>query len=229
MEIKKSRKADLERLRGVRLLVSFAVALAAFFAVLYFPTKAGGDYGDDVTADLSQDIEMVPLINSKQLVAAKRQQRQTISDQINVIDTTPAESDDSEPDEQQQPESNSQAAALPSATFDPTLFDDGQAIAAVDDDNPLHFRIVEQLPEFPGGMVAFMQWLTRNLRYPTSAQQKRIEGQVMVAFIINKDGSVAQPQVISSAHRDLEREALRVLRIMPKWQAGEQDGQPCRS
>src|SRR3712207_5782326 len=84
-------------------------------------------------------------------------------------------------------------------------------------------------PEFPGGMVAFMQWLTQNLNYPPLAQRQRIEGKVVVSFIINKDGSIADAKIAKSANPLLDREALRIVGIMPKWKPGMQDNKPCRT
>jgi periplasmic protein TonB len=69
-------------------------------------------------------------------------------------------------------------------------------VAAVDmGDNPLNFRIVEQLPEFPGGMSAYVKWLTDNLKYPLAAQKQKIEGRVVVSFVINRDGSLTDIKV----------------------------------
>ena len=94
-------------------------------------------------------------------------------------------------------------------------------------DNPLNFRVVEKLPEFPGGMVEFMKWITKNLRYPKAAQQQKIQGKVMVAFIIGKDGTVSEIKVTKKVHPLLDAEALRVMKMMPKWKPGEDKGKPC--
>ena len=96
-------------------------------------------------------------------------------------------------------------------------------------DNPLNFQVVEALPEFPGGMSAFVQWLTKNLKYPVTAQRARKQGTVLVAFIINKDGSTTAHKIVKSAAPELDREALRVVRMMPKWKPGEDRGKPCRT
>ncbi len=90
-------------------------------------------------------------------------------------------------------------------------------------------KTVEQLPEFPGGIVQFMKWLTRNLRYPPIAQSQRIQGKVVVSFIINKDGSIASPTIVQSVDPVLDREALRVVKMMPRWKPGLQNGKPCRT
>jgi protein TonB len=74
-----------------------------------------------------------------------------------------------------------------------------------------------------------MKWLTRNLRYPPMAQRQRIEGKVVVSFIVNKDGSIANVKLEKSADPDLDREALRVIRMMPKWKPGIENNKPCRT
>ena len=99
----------------------------------------------------------------------------------------------------------------------------------IDDEKPVNFRIVEQLPEFPGGMVEFMKWLTKNLKYPILAQQQQIEGKVVVSFIVNKDGSIVNIKLEKSIHPLLDREALRVMRMMPKWKPGIENAKPCRT
>lgn len=97
------------------------------------------------------------------------------------------------------------------------------------DDNPLNFTVVERLPEFPGGYSALVQWLTKNLKYPVAAQRAKRQGTVLVSFIVNKDGSITDRKVVKSASPELDREALRVLRNMPKWKPGEDRGKPCRT
>ena len=96
-------------------------------------------------------------------------------------------------------------------------------------DEPIDFRVVEDLPQFPGGASEFMKWLTKNLRYPTSAQQRKVEGKVVAQFIVNTDGSISNLELVNSVDPSLDREALRVLRMMPNWKAGKQDGKTCRT
>ena len=95
--------------------------------------------------------------------------------------------------------------------------------------NPLNFRIVEELPEFPGGATEFMKWLTKNLTYPRTAQERKIQGKVIAQFIVNKDGSISNLQLVQRVDPALDREALRVLGMMPRWKAGIQDAKPCRT
>lgn len=91
------------------------------------------------------------------------------------------------------------------------------------------FVAVEQPAEFPGGQAAMMKWLSNNIRYPESAQQNGISGRVVVKFVVERDGSVSSPQIVKGVDRDLDQEALRVVKRMPKWQPGKNNGQPVRS
>lgn len=91
------------------------------------------------------------------------------------------------------------------------------------------FIAVEQPAEFPGGQAAMMKWLSNNIRYPESAQQNGISGRVVVKFVVERDGSVSSPTVVKGVDRDLDQEALRVVKKMPKWQPGKNNGQPVRS
>lgn len=96
-------------------------------------------------------------------------------------------------------------------------------------DAPVDFRVVEDLPQFPGGAVEFMKWLTKNLKYPPSAQQRKVQGRVVAQFIVNKDGSISDLELVEKVSPELDREALRVLRMMPKWTPGVMDAKPCRT
>jgi protein TonB len=74
-----------------------------------------------------------------------------------------------------------------------------------------------------------MKWLTKNLRYPEVARQQGIQGKVVVSFIVNTDGSIAEAKIASSVDPVLDREAMRVIRMMPRWKPGIQNDQPCRT
>lgn len=91
------------------------------------------------------------------------------------------------------------------------------------------FVAVEQPAEFPGGQAALMKWLSSNIRYPEAAAQNDIQGRVVVKFVVEKDGSVAHAEIARGVDRDLDREALRVVNKMPKWQPGKNNGVAVRS
>ena len=90
------------------------------------------------------------------------------------------------------------------------------------------YEDVEQMPSFPGGQGALMQYLARNIKYPVTAQENGVQGRVVVSFVVERDGSITDVQVVRSVDPSLDREAQRVVRSMPKWIPGKQNGQAVR-
>lgn len=87
------------------------------------------------------------------------------------------------------------------------------------------FEVVEKMPEYPGGMSAMMAFIGRNIKYPAAAQKAKIQGRVVIQFVVDKEGNVTSPRVIRSADPLLDAEAIRLTTIMPKWKPGMQKGQ----
>ena len=87
------------------------------------------------------------------------------------------------------------------------------------------YSTVEQMPMFPGGMQAAMEFLGKNMKYPVAAQKAKIEGRGIVQFVVDKDGSITKAQVVNSVSPELDAEAIRVVNLMPKWNPGKQRGQ----
>ena len=96
--------------------------------------------------------------------------------------------------------------------------------AVVSDDQT--FSVVEQMPEYPGGMRAGLEFMARNLRYPTKAREAGKQGRVIVQFVVRKDGSLSDFKVLRPVDPWLDAEAIRVISTMPKWKPGMQDGKP---
>lgn len=86
------------------------------------------------------------------------------------------------------------------------------------------FFIVDEMPEFSGGQLAFRQHIARAIKYPVAAQEKGIQGKVYVNFVVGKDGSVKNAKILRSADPSLDTEALRVVNSLPKWKPGKQKG-----
>lgn len=97
------------------------------------------------------------------------------------------------------------------------------------DEDAVSLRIAEDAPQFPGGPVVMMKWLTRNLHYPKALEPQHVQGKVVAEFIVNEDGSIAYVKVTSGLHPLCDAEVLRVLRMMPRWKPGVMDGEPCRT
>jgi protein TonB len=90
------------------------------------------------------------------------------------------------------------------------------------------FVVVENQPEFPGGQAAMMKFLSENIKYPVIAQENGIQGRVICNFVVERDGSITDVQVVRGVDPSLDKEAVRVIQSMPKWKPGMQRGKPVR-
>jgi tonB family C-terminal domain len=94
--------------------------------------------------------------------------------------------------------------------------------------NDMVFDVVEVMPQFPGGQIAMLKYIMENMKYPEQAMKEGIQGRVAVRFIVEKDGSISDVKPILSVHPLLNKEAVRVVKSMPKWTPGKQNGKPVR-
>ena len=90
------------------------------------------------------------------------------------------------------------------------------------------FVVVEEQPEFPGGNTAMMKFLSDNIKYPVIAQENGIQGRVITNFVVERDGSITDVQVVRGVDPSLDKEAVRVIQSMPRWKAGRQRGSAVR-
>lgn len=233
VEIKKSEKASLDSRRPVFFMLGLVMALATLYVALEFNTSSGSMSGDASQFDDMQDLDLMPALDRSDMIAAapsgapakptaknvkvvdevKKQIERNAT--INTLRDAQGEGEGGANGEQASDDEETTKALSP--------------VAVDKDENPLKLRVVQQLPEFPGGMVEMMKWITRTLHYPYAAQKQKIEGRVLVTFIINRDGSIANIKVVKSVHPLLDNEARRVVKLMPHWKPGIEDGKPCRT
>ena len=90
------------------------------------------------------------------------------------------------------------------------------------------FDVVEEMPSFPGGQGALMSYLASNIKYPFVAQENGVQGRVIVSFVVERDGSISDVRVARSVDPSLDREAQRVVKSMPRWKPGKQNGSAVR-
>jgi len=226
LEQKKTHRAELENKRATGFLLGLILVLSVLFAAFEYTDNNKQDLQPDrsLLDELTAEMEMTVNDNRNDMIsAAPAPEKPAVTENIKPVDHP------TEGKEQLSPNDN------------PLLIGNGEGIAKdanvtqalpqvpADSEKPISFRIVEQLPEFPGGMVELMKWLTKNLKYPPLAQQQKIQGKVVVSFIVNKDGTMANIKVEKSVHPLLDREALRVMRMMPAWKPGMENAKPCRT
>ena len=217
MEIKKTPKADLENKKSTWLLVGYVIVLAFMFVAFEWTKR-------DVKIDTSQAVTDVvfeeeieiPITEQPEVVAPPPPEAPSIAETLTIVE------DDADVEE----------------TTIASSEETGQAVeikyvpVAVEEEEPEEqtiFEVVEQMPEFPdGGMAGLMQYLSKNIKYPTIAQENGTQGRVTVQFVVNKDGSIVDAKVLRGVDPYLDKEALRVIGTMPKWKPGMQRGKPVR-
>jgi protein TonB len=90
------------------------------------------------------------------------------------------------------------------------------------------FDVVEEMPQFPGGSAALFEYLNKNIKYPVVAEENGVQGRVVVTFVVERDGSITDVKVVRSVDPSLDKEAARVVKSMPRWNPGKQNGSAVR-
>ena len=225
MEVKKSKKADLEGSKSTGLLIGYIVALAAMFACFEFTTRtyAETDVVYSTVAYVSEE-EVVP-ITQPIFTAAPPPPAETpaVAEILDIVDNNT----DIEEEKIETSEDTHEAQSGPVAHVSGPVMAAPGPIQEEGDETEI-FEVVEQNPSFPGGDAELMKWLQKNLKYPPIAQENGIQGKVYVQFVVNKDGSIVDPKILRSADASLDKEAMRVVQAMPKWTPGKQRGKAVR-
>lgn len=204
-----------------RYLLGLILVLSLCLVALEWNTDSSGwAFFDTANDDIEAEMELSPLHRDEDevpmMIPKDPQEKMPPSQELNLV----------EEDVEIAPEVLEPVASKEEAKED-VKEDLPEAVDMYD--APVDFRVVEDLPQFPGGAVEFMKWLTKNLKYPPSAQQRKVQGRVVAQFIVNKDGSISDLVLVEKVSPELDREALRVLRMMPKWTPGVMDAKPCRT
>lgn len=227
MEVKKSKKADLEGQKGTGLLIGYILALATMFACFEYTTR---EYEDNdvvyaTSPSFAPEEEVIP-ITQPIFTAAPPPPADApqVAEILDIVD------DETEIEEEtiETSETTDQAITGPTAPVTGPVMTGPPAPVQEESDEGEIFEVVEQEPQFPGGYNALTAWLYKNLKYPSVAQENGIQGRVMVSFVVNKDGSIVDPKIIRSVDPSLDKEAIRVVSSMPKWTPGKQRGKTVR-
>ena len=219
MEVKKSSAADLEGRRVQGFLLGLIVVLAAVFVALEWNSSDSGwaFFADD--EDIEAEMELSPLKHDQDeipmMLPQEKKEELPKSEELHLVDEDVELPPPLEQEVTEKPDPEAEAEEKPEVV---DMYNE-----------PVDFRVVEDLPQFPGGAAEFMKWLTKNLKYPVTAQKRKVKGRVVAQFIVNTDGSVSDLELTEKLETSCDNEVLRVLRMMPKWQAGMMNAKPCRT
>lgn len=216
MEIKKSPKADLEGKKTTWLLIGLVLILAVMFVAFEWTERDKQVVTDSGVEMPIFEEEMIPITEQEEPKQAPPPPEAPKVEEVLQI----AENDaDVEETTIQSSEENNQAVEIKYVA--PVVEEEEPEEAEI-------FMVVEEMPEFPGGMAECLKFLGKNIKYPTIAQENGVQGRVIVQFVVNQDGSIVDPVVVRSVDPYLDKEALRVIRMMPKWKPGKQRGKAVR-
>lgn len=215
MEVKKSPKADLEGKKTTWMLVGYVIVLAFMFVAFEWTKRDIVIDTSQALSDLVFEEEIVPITEQKQEVAPPPPEAPAAAEILNIVD-------DKADVEESVVASTEDTGQKVEVKYVPVK------VVEEEPEEQTIFEVVEQMPDFPGGMGALMQFLSKNIKYPTIAQENGTQGRVIVQFVVNRDGSIVDPRVVKSVDPYLDKEALRVIGTMPKWKPGMQRGKPVR-
>ncbi|MBR2369994.1 MAG: energy transducer TonB [Paludibacteraceae bacterium] len=216
MEIKKSPKADLENKKMMAVLIGLVMALGMVYIAFEWSQQEITVYEEALQGPVEIDEEMVEVTFREETPPPPPppQPETVLSDIIDIqendveVETTDFNSED-----------EADARVEIQAPIAPPEEEEEEQV--------IHIR-VEKMPEFPGGQEALNRFLVRNIKYPLLAQENGIQGRVICQFVVNSDGSIVDIAVVRGVEESLDKEAMRVIKSMPKWTPGRQGGKNVR-
>ncbi|NDV57582.1 energy transducer TonB [Bacteroides sp. 519] len=215
MEIKKSNKVDLESRKGTWFSMGLMIVLAFMFIAFEW-TEYDKKYE---TASLANDptFELTLLPVTYPEPPKPPPPAPAVVEELHIVEGT-EEVDDIY---MESPEDLGQVVDI---KYVPILIEEEEEKV----DETEIFAIAEKMPEFPGGTAALFEYLNKSIKYPTVAIETGTQGKVITQFVVDKDGSISDIQVVRSVDPYLDKEAIRVIRAMPKWSPGMQRNKAVR-
>ena len=207
---KKSPKANLENKKFTWLLIGFVIVLSILFVAFEWSQR-------DLKIDMSQAIqdvvfeEEIPLTMQEEKPTPpppQQQEPQKVEEILNIVKN----------------DANVEESVISSSEETGEVIEIKQVAPVIEEEEIVEEEIFQVVEEMPG----LMQYLGRNIKYPAIAQENGIQGRVVVQFVVEKDGSIANPVVVKSVDPSLDKEAIRVISTMPKWKPGKQRGKAVR-
>ncbi|MCT4600602.1 MAG: energy transducer TonB [Marinifilaceae bacterium] len=214
MEVKKSPKADLESKKGIFLQLGLIFALAVCWGAFEWSTDTKKAEVMDVATDAGAVEEQVQVTvqeppKPKVVVAQPK-----VSDFLNIADSNDDLQDELE---------------IEDAEADQNEEVEVQEITEDEEEEEEQIYVkVQKMPSFPGGPKAMYRYLGKNIKYPVIAAENGISGRVFIGFVVEKDGSITNVKVLRPVDPYLDKEAIRVVKAMPKWSPGVQMNKPVR-
>ena len=238
---------QLRKNTGIRNLKALAVMFAAFIIIagIVYAKVSIENYIASQNAAIEADVELQSLAEKKEIKEEKKDEPEVEKIEIervksSVAFTVPEIKKDEEVKEDQEMKSQDDLAETNTAIGAFTVEGNDETAEVkhveekiaepepVKEEETKVFDVVEQMPSFPGGPSALMQYLSSNIKYPVVAEENGVQGRVVCTFVVERDGSITDVRVVKSVDPSLDKEAVRVVKGMPKWIPGKQNGAAVR-
>ena len=231
--------------RNLKALITMFLIFAAIAAIVIAKVSID-NYIASRNAAIETDVELQSLAEKKEAKAEKKDEPEVEKVEIervksSVAFTVPEIKKDDEVKEEQEiksqdelQETNTAIGAFNVEGNDETGGEVLKAKEVIAEPEPPKveetkvFDVVEEMPQFPGGQAALLEYLAKNIKYPVVAEENGVQGRVIVTFVVERDGSITDVRVVKSVDPSLDKEAARVVKSMPKWQPGKQNGSAVR-
>lgn len=214
MQLKKSPKASLEDHKLTYVMIGLAFVLSICYVALEWTEKEVTKY-EVADLDMSFEEEVEIQQTSQDVTPPPPPPQIQEVEVLNVVEDTKEVEDVNI-----QTEDDKEVEVVIAAPVETPVEEEEEEVI---------FKIVETMPEFPGGQQALFKYLSENVKYPVIAQENGIQGRVICQFTVNKDGSIVDVEVVrSGGDPSLDKEAIRVIKSMPKWHPGKQRGKAVR-
>ena len=215
MDVKKSPKASLEDKKSIYLLMGFVAVLSLLYIGFEWTQQEVTVY-EDTTTEVIEEEEIEIIQTAEVLPPPPPPDVPEVIEILNVVeDDVETAEIEIETEDEKDKAVVIQAPVSTSGTV-------------VEEDTEVVFVVVESMPAFPGGDEALFKYLNDNIKYPVIAQESGIQGRVICQFVVNRDGSIVDIEVVRSVDKSLDAEAIRVIKNMPRWTPGKQRGKTVR-
>ncbi len=208
MDVKKSKKADLEKKRGLFFQMGIVISLGACLVAFEWNSTSDNQEQLTVSNDAVEEVELPPITMPEKPKPKIPVPKQISIDHLIIKDDEVIIDEDLE-------------FSVESSEDDVVDMGD-YGLEEEDNENPVPFFSLEEKPEFPGGESALMSYLAKSVHYPVIAQENDIQGTVYLSFIISKTGQVKNVALLRGVDPALDKEAVRVVSNMPDWTPGKQ-------
>ncbi len=212
MELKKSKKADLEIKKNTFWLIGLVIALGVSLVAFEWTTKPTKAEGLGTIQAQEVEEEIIPITREQQVKPPPPPPPPKVVEMLTIVDDDVIIEDELEIEDSEADEN--------------TVIDVAPVIETVEEEEAEVFFIVEDMPEFPGGDLALRKYIANAIKYPVIAQENGIQGKVYVTFVVGKDGKVTNARIARGVDPSLDKEALRVVNTLPVWKPGKQRGKP---